>query len=94
MVLEQLRRFALNRAANSVPYFIVHGQVVLFTAMLLDLRHDFLLAISANLPVAGLRTNIGASKIHLALSVWFTLKCIHTFLLHFIVIARVVSTMP
>jgi hypothetical protein len=42
MVLEQLRRFALNRAANFVPCFNVHSQVVLFTAMLLDLWHDFL----------------------------------------------------
>jgi hypothetical protein len=79
MVPEQLRRFALNRAANPVPCFIVHGQVVLFATMLLDLRHDFLFAISADLPIAGLRTHIGASKIDLALSLWFTLKRIHYF---------------
>jgi hypothetical protein len=60
MVPEKLCRFALNRAANPVPCFIVHCQVVLFATMLLDLWHDFLFAISAHLPIAGLRTHIGA----------------------------------
>jgi hypothetical protein len=79
ILTSQLSRFALNRAPNSVPCFIVHCQVVLLTTMLLDLRHDFLLAISADLPIAGLRSHVGAPKIHLALSLWFTLKRIHYF---------------
>jgi len=56
----QLCRFALDRAANPVLGFTVHRQVVLLAAVLLDLRHDFLFAVSTDLPIAGLRTDIAA----------------------------------
>jgi hypothetical protein len=95
MVPEQLCRFALNRAKNSVPCFIVHGQVVLFATMLLDLWHDFLFAISADLPVR--RSSDSHQRIENS-------SCLvpvvpaqaypYVFLLHFMLIASAVRTIP
>jgi len=42
-MLEQLCSFPVDRTADPVLGFAVHGQVMLLAAMLLDLRHHFLI---------------------------------------------------
>jgi hypothetical protein len=45
-------------AVNLVPSFLVNGEIVLLTTMLLDLRHDFLFTLSADLPITVFGTYI------------------------------------
>jgi hypothetical protein len=57
----------MDRIAHLVPCFVVDCKAVLFSAVLLDLRHDFLFAVAAHLPVTVLRPYIGALKVDFAL---------------------------
>src|SRR5205085_10580121 len=79
-----LSRLLPNRAAHLIARCVVDGHIVFLAAMLLDFWHDFLFAVSADLPVTVLGTYVGALEIQLA----FTLLRIsgnigiHIFLLH------------
>jgi hypothetical protein len=64
---------------NLSPRLIVNLQVMLLTTMLLDFRHDFSFAISADLPITVLRANVGAAEIQFLIAVRFVLSDCHVY---------------
>ena len=64
----------MNRIANFVASLVVDCHIVLLPTMLLDLRHDFLFAIAAHLPITVLRTDIRTLKVDFSLVLLFLVR--------------------
>ena len=58
----------MDGIANFVASLVVDFETMLFAAMLLDLRHDFLFAVAADLPITVFRPHIGTLEVNFALA--------------------------